>query len=194
MLIKNSDIKIILPKVVEAGHSLAPTSSSLNFLAWGDALSIACMKKRKWTNKNFVSTHPSGALATALVQVKDIMAKGNEIPFISYKKNIRAAVKIMSKKKLGIVCVKEKKGKINLITDGDIRRNSNNLYKKEIIKICNKKPIWISDEATALSAIEKMNSLKITSLLVARNTDIKKKIKSVVGVIHLHHCLSRGIK
>ena len=194
MLIKNSDIKIILPKVVEAGHSLAPTSSSLNFLAWGDALSIACMKKRKWTNKNFVSTHPSGALATALVQVKDIMAKGNEIPFISYKKNIRAAVKIMSKKKLGIVCVKEKKGKINLITDGDIRRNSNNLYKKEIIKICNKKPIWISDEATALSAIEKMNSLKITSLLVARNTDIKKKIKNVVGVIHLHHCLSRGIK
>ena len=194
MLIKNSDIKIILPKVVEAGHSLAPTSSSLNFLAWGDALSIACMKKRKWTNKNFVSTHPSGALATALVQVKDIMAKGNEIPFISYKKNIRTAVKIMSKKKLGIVCVKEKKGKINLITDGDIRRNSNNLYKKEIIKICNKKPIWISDEATALSAIEKMNSLKITSLLVARNTDIKKKIKNVVGVIHLHHCLSRGIK
>ena len=194
MLIKNSDIKIILPKVIEAGHSLAPTSSSLNFLAWGDALSIACMKKRKWTNKNFVSTHPSGTLATALVQVKDIMAKGKEIPFISYKKNIRAAVKIMSKKKLGIVCVKEKKGKINLITDGDIRRNSNNLYKKEIIKICNKKPIWISDEATALSAIEKMNSLKITSLLVARNTDIKKKIKSVVGVIHLHHCLSRGIK
>ena len=100
----------------------------------------------------------------------------------------------MSKKKLGIVCVKEKKGKINLITDGDIRRNSNNLYKKEIIKICNKKPIWISDEATALSAIEKMNSLKITSLLVARNTDIKKKIKNVIGVIHLHHCLSRGIK
>ena len=194
MLIKNSDIKIILPKVIEAGHSLAPTSSSLNFLAWGDALSIACMKKRKWTNKNFVSTHPSGTLATALVQVKDIMAKGKEIPFISYKKNIRAAVKIMSKKKLGIVCVKEKKGKINLITDGDIRRNSNNLYKKEIIKICNKKPIWISDEATALSAIEKMNSLKITSLLVARNTDIKKKIKNVVGVIHLHHCLSRGIK
>ena len=194
MLIKNSDIKIILPKVAEAGHSLAPTSSSLNFLAWGDALSIACMKKRKWTNKNFVSTHPSGTLATALVQVKDIMAKGKEIPFISYKKNIRAAVKIMSKKKLGIVCVKEKKGKINLITDGDIRRNSNNLYKKEIIKICNKKPIWISDEATALSAIEKMNSLKITSLLVANNNDYNKKIKKIAGVIHLHHCLSRGIK
>ena len=57
-----------------------------------------------------------------------------------------------------------------------------------------KNPTWISDSATALSAIEKMNSLKITSLLVARNKDINKKIKNVVGVLHLHHCLNRGIK
>ena len=45
-----------------------------------------------------------------------------------------------------------------------------------------------------LSAIEKMNSLKITSLLVANNNDYNKKIKKIAGVIHLHHCLSRGIK
>ena len=48
MLLRYSTIKVLLPKVVEAGHSLAPTSSSLNFLAWGDALSIACMKRKKW--------------------------------------------------------------------------------------------------------------------------------------------------
>ena len=39
-----------------------------------------------------------------------------------------------------------------------------------------------------------MNSEKITSLLVACNQDINKKIKNVIGIIHLHHCLSRGIK
>ena len=100
----------------------------------------------------------------------------------------------MTKKKLGIVCVKEKNGKINLITDGDIRRNSNNLYKKKILQVCSKNPTWISDTATALTAIEKINTLKITSLLVAQNQDIKKKIKKIVGVLHLHHCLSRGIK
>ena len=55
--------------------------------------------------------------------------------------------------------------------------------------------IEIEAEANvALSAIEKMNSQKITSLLVARNREINKKIKKVIGVIHLHHCLSRGIK
>ena len=75
-----------------------------------------------------------------------------------------------------------------------MRRHANNLHKKSILKICTKNPTWVSDSATALSAIEKMNSLKITSLLVARNKDIGKKIKNVVRIIHLHHCLSRGIK
>ena len=194
MLLKHSTIKILLPKVVEAGHSLAPTSSSLNFLSWGDSLAIACMKRKKWTNKNFVTMHPAGSLATALIQVKEIMAKGKEIPLINYNRTIKAAILELSKKNLGIVCVKEKKGRISLITDGDVRRESNNLYKKTISEICNKNPNWISESATALSAIEKMNNLKITSLLVAREQDIKKKNKNVIGILHLHHCLSRGIK
>ena len=194
MLLRYSSTKILLPKVVEAGHSLAPTSSSLNFLSWGDSLAIACMKRRKWTNKKFVTTHPSGNLATALIQVKEIMAKGKEIPLISANRNMRAAVEEMSKKKLGLVCCREKNGKINILTDGDLRRHSNNLYKKTILKVCSKNPTWISDSATALSAIEKMNYLKITSLLVARNKDLNKKVKNIVGILHLHHCLSRGIK
>ena len=58
----------------------------------------------------------------------------------------------------------------------------------------NKNPNWINDSATALSALEKMNSLKITSLLVTQNKNMSKKIKKLVGIIHLHHCLSKGIK
>ena len=194
MLLRYSTIRILLPRVVEAGHSLAPTSSSLNFLSWGDSLAITCMKRRKWTNKKFVTTHPSGTLATSLIQVKEIMAKGKEIPLISTNKTMRSAVKEMSKKKLGLVCCKEKNGKINILTDGDLRRHSNNLYKKAILKVCSKDPTWISDSTTALSAIEKMNYLKITSLLVARNQDINKKIKNIIGILHLHHCLTHGIK
>ena len=194
MLLKYSNIKILLPRVMEAGHSLAPTSSSINFLAWGDSLSIACMKRKKWTNKKFVATHPSGTLATALIQVKEIMAKTNEIPIVAANTTMEKAIKEMTNKKLGVVCVKEKNGKINLITDGDVRRNSNNLYKKTISKVYNKNPNWISDSATALSAVDKMNSRKITSLLVTQNLYINKKIKKLVGILHLHHCLSKGIK
>ena len=194
MLFKNSTIKILLPKVIEAGHSLAPTSSSLNFLSWGDALSIACMKRKKWTNKKFVITHPSGVLATALIQVKELMVTGKKIPIVLETQTMQKAINEMSKKKLGIVCVKGKKGKINLITDGDIRRNSNNLFQKKIIKICSKNPAWIADSATALSAIEKMNSLEISSLLVSPKKDIKKKSKKLIGILHIQNCLSAGIK
>ena len=100
MLLRYSSIKILLPKVVEAGYSLAPTSSSLNFLAWGDSLAIACMKRKKWTNKKFISTHPSGSLASALIQVNEIMIKGKEIPIVNVKQSIKTAIKEMSKKKI----------------------------------------------------------------------------------------------
>ncbi len=194
MLLKYSSIKILLPKVKEAGHSLAPTSSSVNFLAWGDSLAIACMKRKKWTNKKFVTNHPSGSLATALIQVKEIMAKGKEIPIVAANKNMKTAVSEMNKKKLGVVCIKEKKGKINILVDGDLRRHSNNLFKKKVLDVCTKNPNWVSEESTALSALEKMNRLRISSLLVAKNKDMKKQIKKVIGILHIHHCLSRGIK
>ena len=122
------------------------------------------------------------------------MASNKKIPIVSANHTIKNAVVEMSKKKLGIVCVREKSGKINLITDGDIRRNSNNLFKRKILEICNKNPSWVSETDTALSAIEKMNSLKITSLLVTRKKEINIKIKNVVGILHMHHCLESGIK
>jgi len=132
--------------------------------------------RKKWTNSKFVTTHPSGTLATSLIQVKEIMATDKEIPLVSVNDNIKTAINEMSKKKLGLVCCKEKSGKINILTDGDLRRHANNLHKKKIFKICNNNPNWISDSAAALSAIEKMNSLKITSLLVAKNQDINNQV------------------
>ena len=194
MLLRFSSIPILLPKVIEAGSSLAPTSSQINFLSFGDALAIALSKRKKFSNKHFVKLHPHGGLGSALILVKEIMAKNKEIPLVAANKTMLAAIKEMSKKKLGGVCCREKSGKINILKDGDLRRHSNNLYKKTILEVCSKTPTWISESATALSAIEKMNSKKITSLLVARNQDINKKIKKVVGIIHLHHCLSWGVK
>jgi len=129
-----------------------------------------------------------------LIQVKEIMAKEKEIPLINSHQSMQAAVLEMSKKSLGMVCIKEKSGRISILVDGDLRRHSKNLYKKKISNISSKNPAWISDTSTALSAIGRMNSLKITSLLVTKNQDIKKKIKKVLGVLHLHHCLNKGIK
>ncbi len=194
MLLRFSSIPILLPRVTEAGSSLAPTTSQINFLSFGDALAIALSKRKKFSNKNFVKLHPHGQLGSALILVKEIMATGKEIPIVASSKSIKIAIAEMSKKRLGVVCCKEKNGKISILTDGDLRRHSNNLFSKSILKVTSKNPTWISDTATALSAIEMMNAKKITTLLVARNQDINKKIKKIVGVLHLHHCLSHGIK
>ena len=193
MLLKHSTIKILLPKVTEAGFSLAPTASSTMFICFGDALAITLSKRKKFTNKKFVLIHPSGSLATALIQVREIMAINKDIPLIASNKTMKAAIAEMNKKKLGIVCVKDKNS-IMLLTDGDIRRHSNNLYSKKIISIATKNPRWIADTDMALSAINTMNAIGIRSLLVTRKKDIKKKIKKLVGVVHLHTALSRGIK
>ena len=151
------------------------------------------MKRKNWTNKKFVEHHTGGSLATALIQVREIMAKEKEIPLISSNKMMRAAITEMNKKKLGIVCVKDKNS-IMLLTDGDIRRHSNNLYKKKIVKVATKNPTWIANTDTALSAINTMNTKGITSLLVTKKRDIKKKIKRLVGILHMHTALALGIK
>ena len=46
-LYKSSNIKLLIPEVVESGYGIVPTSSTTSQLALGDALSIALMKKKK---------------------------------------------------------------------------------------------------------------------------------------------------
>jgi len=121
------------------------------------------------------------------------MIKGKEIPIVSSKSSMKSSINEMNKKNLGIVCVKNKSS-IFLISDGDLRRNSNNLYEKKIINIATKNPAWVADNDTALSAINTMNKKSITSLLVTKKKYINKKNKKLLGVIHLHTALARGIK
>ena len=56
-LYKSSNIKLFIPEVLESGDGIVPTSSTTTQLSFGDALSIALMKKfGKLDFKNFI--HP----------------------------------------------------------------------------------------------------------------------------------------
>ena len=48
-----------------------------------------------------------------------------------------------------MVCVKSPTN-TSCIVDGDLRRHSNNLFKKKIMEVATKNPNWISENATAL--------------------------------------------
>ena len=193
ILYKASDIKLLLPSVREAA-GIVPTASTTMQLALGDALAIATMKYKKFDKLDFKKLHPAGSLGAQLKTVEDIMITGNKIPFVNENLKTSKALKILSEKKLGILVVRDKTKKTKgIVTDGQIRRISqkkSNFQSLMVKEIMTKKPIFIDRNVLAAKALSLMNNKKITSLLV-RN---KKKPSITIGVIHLHHCLRRGIK
>ena len=140
-------------------------------LAFGDALAIALMNKKKFNKFNFRQLHPAGTLGKMLTTVEDLMVTGNKIPLINEEKKMSEAINYMSKKKLGSLIVLNKKKFVSgFVSDGDIRRQS----KKDIIHLkvkdfMTKNPTYIDKKALAVKALEIMNKKKITSLIVASN-------------------------
>ncbi len=192
ILYKASDIKLLVPKVVEAG-GIVPTSSTTAQLALGDALAIATMQNKNFGRMDFKKLHPAGSLAAQLKTVDDIMITGNKIPFVNENLQMKKALITLNEKKLGILIIRNKKKKtIGIITDGQIRRisqkNSNFQY-LPVKKIMTKKPIFIEKNELAAKALSIMNNKKITSLIVNN----KKKPLTTVGVVHVHTILQSNI-
>ena len=194
ILYKSSDFKLFIPEVKESGHGIVPTSSTTSQLALGDALAIACMKYKNFGKLDFKKFHPSGNLATKLKTVEDLMIKGNKIPFIDENSTMKNALKILSKKNLGVLIIRNKiKKTIGVITDGDLKRaieKNNDIKDIKLKKIMTKNPISIDQNELAAKALSLMTSnKKITSLCVYKN----KKKKQTVGLIHIHNILNANI-
>ena len=192
VLYRSADIKIFIPKAIEAGN-IIPTSSTTSQLALGDALAIATMKQRKFNKKDFKKIHPAGSLGAQLKTVEDIMLKGSAIPFVDENLKIKDALKILSFKKLGFLLVTNKKKLTKgLISDGDLRRFSQkkqNLHNISVKEIMTKNPIGIDKNELAARALSLMNNKKITSLCVYNK---KNKLKTI-GVLHIHNILQSNI-
>ena len=192
ILYKASDIKLLVPQVIEAA-GIVPTASTTAQLALGDALAIATMKYKKFGKLDFKKLHPAGSLGAQLKTVEDIMITGNKIPFVSENLPTKKAIKVLSEKKLGTLIVRNKNKKtIGIITDGEIRRLSEkniNFHSLPVKKIMTKKPISIDKNELAAKALSLMNAKKITSLVVVN----KKKPSISIGVIHVHTILQSNI-
>ena len=192
ILYKASDIKLIIPKVIEAG-GIIPTASTTAQLALGDALAIATMKYKKFSKIDFKKLHPAGTLGAQLRTVEDIMLKGKKIPFVNENLRMSKALKILTKKSLGFLIVKNKNRQTTgIITDGQIRRFSqknSNLKSLTVEQIMTKKPISIEKNELAAKALSVMNGKKITSLIVHD----KQKLSTTIGVIHVHAILQSNI-
>ena len=196
ILLKASDIKLILPRVKESDVTgMVPTSSTSIALLLGDCLATTVMRQKKFSKEKFKIFHPGGNIGSSLLLAKDIMVTGKNMPVINYKKSFGEALKIMNKKRLGIIILIKNKFITGLVTDGDLRRelntNSNNRNLKNFV---NEKPLVVNENMPASKALGIMNEKKITSLLVVSDKDVKKRNKRLRGIIHIHFLLQSGIK
>tara|TARA_Y100000591_G_C21794407_1_gene678477 strand:- start:17 stop:985 length:969 start_codon:yes stop_codon:yes gene_type:complete len=192
ILYKASDIKLLIPKVIEA-EGIVPTSSTIVQLALGDALAISSMKFKKFGKLDFKKIHPAGNLGAQLKTVEDIMLVGDKIPFINENVKMKDALKVLSHKKLGVLIVQNKQKKtIGIITDGQIRRFNQkkiNIQNIKVKDVMTKNPVGIEKDTLAAKALATMNSKKITSLCVYNK---KNKFKTI-GILHIHHILNTDL-
>ena len=195
MLMKASDIKILVPKLKESDpNNIVPTSSTSFAMLLCDCLATTLMRKRRFTKENFRLFHKGGVLGETLKLAKDIMVTGNKMPVINIEKNFKEALKIMNQKKLGIIVILKNKFIKGLLTDGDLRRELKDFSSdKNLKKFTSKKPLVVNENMSASKALAIMNEKKITSLLVVSDKDFKKESKVLKGIIQIHFLLKSEI-
>ena len=167
-LIKSSNIKILIPKVAEAGDKnldMIPTSSSINLLALGDCMAITLATKNKFNKKKFGLLHPSGSIGKNLSDISQIMITRKKIPFVSENSSLHNAVMKISSGRLGCVIVTNKKKQVcGFISDGDINRGIRkfkNIFIKKSKDIMSKKPTYITNNCMVTEALKIMNKKKL---------------------------------
>ena len=191
-LAKASDSHINVSVKEEAcPMNLAPTASTTAALAMGDAIAVALLEKKGFSEEDFAKSHPGGTLGKKLLlSVKDIMHIGDEIPYVRESDKLSIGLIEMSQKALGMTAVINDKNELTgIFTDGDLRRT---LEKKVDIEntlmhqVMSKKPLVISPDQLATNAVEILQGKKITSLIVAQ----KNKI---VGALNIHDLFRAGL-
>ena len=188
---KSADIKILLKSKKEACPlNLAPTSSTTNAMVFGDALAIALLEAKGFTQKDFASSHPAGKLGKKLItQVEDLMHKGHAVPKVSADTILDKALLEITKKNLGITLIVEKTRLVGIFTDGDLRRCINkkvDIQNTKIKDVMTKKFKTINSDALAIDAANIMEDNKIFTLVVI---DKNKHI----GVISMHDLIEARI-
>ncbi len=195
ILLKASDVKLLLPKVKESDNTgMVPTSSTSISLLLGDCIATTVMHQKKFSKEKFRVFHPGGNIGKSLLLAKDIMITGNKMPVLNYNKTLREAIKIINQKKLGIIILLKNKYIFGIVTDGDLRREIKNYNNQNLKNFMTSNPFVVNENMPASKALGIMNEKKITSLLVVSDKDYKKNKKKLKGIIHIHALLKSGIQ
>jgi arabinose-5-phosphate isomerase len=186
-----ADYKIILPVSQEADpNNLAPTTSTTLQMAMGDALAVALLSLKGFSQEQFARFHPGGSLGKQLyLKVSDLITRSDK-PKVYTGDNIRKIIVEISSKRLGATAVvDDNENLVGIITDGDLRRmleSEENVGHLTAAHIMNKTPKFIEFSSMAVDALTLMRKYSITQLIVIEGNRYK-------GMIHLHDIVKEGI-
>lgn len=193
-LAKECDIYISIAVREEAcPYDLAPTASTTATLAMGDALSVALLHKRNFTQEDFAMLHPGGSLGKRLsLKIKEIMITGERVPKVKENTSLKDVIIEITSKRLGTTSVVNDQGILTgIITDGDLRRlleKTMEIKNLRAIDVMTKNPKVIKQEFLASYALQQMENYKITSLIVIDDDH------RPIGIIHLHDLINLGLQ
>ncbi|MCB1867989.1 MAG: KpsF/GutQ family sugar-phosphate isomerase [Gammaproteobacteria bacterium] len=172
--------------------NLAPTSSTTAALAMGDALAIALLEARGFTEQDFARSHPGGSLGRRLLlHISDIMHSGAEIPAVAAEAHLKDALVEMTKKGLGMTAIVDGDNHLaGIYTDGDLRRTldqeidlNRSLVRDFMTRDCK----TATSNLLAAEALQIMQQNKINALLIVNQEH------QLIGAINMHDLLRAGV-
>ncbi|WP_100959189.1 KpsF/GutQ family sugar-phosphate isomerase [Bosea sp. FBZP-16] len=187
---READVPLVLPKAEEAcPNGLAPTTSTTMQMALGDALAVALLEARGFSRQDFYVYHPGGKLGAQLKTVATIMHSGERLPVVGETAAMADVVSMITAKGFGCAIVIDADGKLTgVVTDGDLRRKHGAGWGGRLARdVMTKGPRKIAPDALTAEALEMVNRLRVTALIVADADD------RPVGLVHVHDLLALGV-
>lgn len=169
-------------------NKLAPTSSTTNQMALGDALAVCLMEMNEFKENDFAKFHPGGSLGKNLTaRVEQFLS--SQKPQVSEGSSIRDVIISISASSHGITVVTDKDKIIGVVTDGDLRRmllKGDDISKVLAKDIMSANPKTIEKDVLAKEAMKILKDNNIGQLIVTENGQY-------FGIIDLHTLLDEGI-
>ncbi|QQQ28474.1 KpsF/GutQ family sugar-phosphate isomerase [Chryseobacterium indoltheticum] len=169
-------------------NKLAPTSSTTNQMALGDALAVCLMEMNEFKENDFAKFHPGGSLGKNLTaRVEQFLS--SQKPQVSEDSSIRDVIISISASSHGITVVTDNDKITGVVTDGDLRRmlmKGDDISKVLAKDIMSANPKTIEKDILAKEAMKVLKDNNIGQLIVTENGQY-------FGIIDLHTLLDEGI-
>jgi len=171
---------------------LAPTASTTAALVMGDALAIALLEARGFTQEDFARSHPGGRLGRRLLLlIDDVMRTGEAVPMVLPDTLLSETLVEVTRKGLGMTAIVDQQRRLlGIFTDGDLRRTMDqgvDVHTTAVKDVMTRHAKTAMRGMLAAEALQIMESSKINGLMVVDEAGI------LIGALNMHDLLRAGV-